>query len=810
MVQVLVWVGAMRPVSVMTKQIKFNPEVTASLNSELICLNSAFCDGLADKFGEQHDLSTLDQDKGALSLNALALVEPLKRYSNVSSALAREEEALKEYFIVREGSVDIHDRLLFWKVHRVCEFEEVLLSKLDNVELKHINFLRDQFVLQTLSKIRSSLDPDLLAKVEADPTNQIGMWLPLPISKVMLDNENRGWSTLGLVETKKRRGWGLVSQHAKFDPVVQELLLFPQPQGGNTGLDGFKVNTFSSDGLVDLKNAHSLLTQCHNELGNNTCLQDKIASVCHSMQSFFGQVALQDAVLRRKGRQRFSGITMLHAFILSMTVRTSTSGPPFITALKSAVGLAVPPTDRDAAQEYVESLAKCNGIPSRSLLGKLRFRVEMTYMLTMEEEWEQYLSGEGCVIFLGLDSSPQGGRDYLMTVLRIVRKDALCDLFGCILLLENHCDQELTVQEFLAEADGMESLCKEIASYWVDHVLPPTAKGAAAGTLGHICSKLTHSFRLECGNFQRTAAAIKSVEFSLADYGTESLISKTDPAELPLHKLCPWFEEPEEKQGDNSWTNPEIEEDFCQPLTRDVVEEEDFTVGPAQCPAAPGADPTVPCFDMSATMHTVATLHCLHNAIGDIEAALPHFKAMADKIEALCNFLSSSWSKEKLMERLYDTRGPVGSEMGRQIRGFKWSVHRKRWASIAPAVRELLKIRVALLWGWNAQLLAPGFQQASALLAQLGAEGNSHLKFGVRVKTIDLIISDTICLSYLQMLLILSDGIDELVFYVESCSCHYRHYKRLGEDMPASLRRLFDSCPMRCARLADVVSGDFF
>ena len=274
-------------------------------------------------------------------------------------------------------------------------------------------------------------------------------------------------------------------------------------------------------------------------------LKADVQQTCHRMQCLFGKVAIHEAALQhgKDARHRFQGSLLLSCFILSMSVRSATYGSTFLSALASAVSIVTPPDIREAAVDAVKEMHASRRLPSKSTLGRLRFRMDIVIMLFWRSRFQTWF--ETAVskvhIFLGIDASPQGGRDYEMILLRILEKEHMPQLFENVLILEQ-ISMSMSIDELLADIDELKRLMKDIRERLIDHCLPPVVLGAGSGSLARRCSKLVHAFMLELGSFSLVSRVLASVCCMCSDYGSESLLSKTLP--VPIRELAPWFSEP--------------------------------------------------------------------------------------------------------------------------------------------------------------------------------------------------------------------------------------------------------------------------
>jgi hypothetical protein len=124
-----------------------------------------------------------------------------------------------------------------------------------------------------------------------------------------------------------------------------------------------------------------------------------------------------------KSRSRaYSIFYLLRCFVLSQTLASAHS---LRTALFNSVRLLVPGA---AVADVLETAigSDSSAIPSPATISRLRGRIDVAWMMSWRHRIQDWLdSPQGLLVYLGTDSSPQGGRDYQIAVMDFIKR---CDL----------------------------------------------------------------------------------------------------------------------------------------------------------------------------------------------------------------------------------------------------------------------------------------------------------------------------------------------------------------------------------------------
>jgi hypothetical protein len=139
-------------------------------------------------------------------------------------------------------------------------------------------------------------------------------------------------------------------------------------------------------------------------------------------------------------------------------------------------------------------------------------------------------------VFFGLaDSSPQGGKNWLLTEEFCVAGDVLLDVSLAI------TDMCLSAQrdDLQAVAEPMKAWRDFVASCIQHHVYPPTALGSRHANLTHKAHCMLHAKRLECNSWVQVQQLLDAHFSSTSDSGVEASLHlvETTVGELFPHWL---------------------------------------------------------------------------------------------------------------------------------------------------------------------------------------------------------------------------------------------------------------------------------
>ena len=481
-------------------------------------------------------------------------------------------------------------------------------------------------------------------------------------------------------------------------------------------------------------------------------------------------------------------------------------------ALKQALSMAFAP---NIASDLLEALGSV-ALPSAATLSRWRLQFEAASSLLMREDVSQALLSEGLTLHVLIDSSPQGGRDWLLTEVHMLGHklplpDTLKNLWRtCAVKAEVDALQLLDgdVESHLDELDDLEDALQSAIQVLV---LTPSGLGHQRSNVHHKFHAFIHSLWVCVG--KSLPRVIRALASFTTDFGTEAgLVNMCAPGHLLCRELLVQAIADDEHDGN--------EDDLC-----DIDLRHAFQI--------PGGH------------------HILHNLCQDVCEALPHFHQYKPHLQAMAVFLCDKHVREGLQEKCFSTglarvhRALFDSFSARLI---DW-----RWQSLSEFVAAVEPLEQPLRECWDVSKFVPAKSAASltggvqeghlesepllgldmaeqamdvgadkasgiggaiedAQQQQAAFQKDDAIRSGqqatasrglVRAARFHLAVSDPKVWNYIRMLRTLLKVPDELLGWLQSCPCHPKQSKH---DDPAPESK-HTSCVMTGRRAPELAAG---
>ena len=249
-------------------------------------------------------------------------------------------------------------------------------------------------------------------------------------------------------------------------------------------------------------------------------------------------------------------------------------------------------------------MARRRRYPSAATITRARFYTDVGYMLWMRGEHDKMLEND-CILYGCSDSSPQGGRNWLMIEYCCVQGALIPQLANAVFAMQSaHTG---------LWCDGLDECMKEwqatIMSSITKHKFPPTALGQGHSGHAHKVQATLHAMRLESNTWE-VVIGLKQLEFShCADRGTES---EMHASWVPIPTSCPhWFSVP--------------------------LDASDVLVGDAPPPLA---------VDMTTVLDVPGTYHAIDNMQKRIDKALPEFDVHVERFQIVARVFHQPHTRE--------------------------------------------------------------------------------------------------------------------------------------------------------------------
>jgi hypothetical protein len=356
---------------------------------------------------------------------------------------------------------------------------------------------------------------------------------------------------------------------------------------------------------------------------------------------------------------------LAHAYDMSTLVQAVCLSGMLIDAgqLRSALKLGLAITlPQDIASLLQKEIEEHRVVPSRTTLYRHRLTITLGYYVSLQAVFAKMLFEEsGVVRYEAVDSSPQGGFDYVMRMVVTIPVARIQEAFelSCRLCLNSEdAGEEYRIRDRLQNILFSHSGCI-------------TSVGSGRCGLQYKLACFLHSIRMESDSWSMCSALASSVFAFTTDFGTERGLGAV--GQVRLASLFPWLEPPAFRFDDVGGAL--------------------FGIGDAFENIADG-DRIV---NLASTVHIPGSLHILHNMTKDMLNVLQYSDVWVSQLSSICKLLSRSWSKRRLLFTCF--REGHASAFAKDVATFHAEVHTGRWASIAFAVSQLSSIRVALVAG---------------------------------------------------------------------------------------------------------------
>ena len=255
---------------------------------------------------------------------------------------------------------------------------------------------------------------------------------PIPIGSHDSWRRVDGYVIVCPTDHERSGGWALASQFLQTTNITLRTLLdFPADLRVSDGMLRALPAQLGIEDRAQLDRLVSLLRQV---VGNTAGLgQETIEDaygVISSIQRHIDVLAISEhtaEVASTDKRKKHAPLFLLNMFCVCKQLKSDSA---LYKALLFATRAALPPHLVASQLRVLERLS----LPGPSLMSRLRLKLDCAYMMHMRQQWADWLH-DGCVIYVGSDASPQGGRNYEMVVLRIVLQKFLPDMHCHIVFL---------------------------------------------------------------------------------------------------------------------------------------------------------------------------------------------------------------------------------------------------------------------------------------------------------------------------------------------------------------------------------------
>ena len=320
--------------------------------------------------------------------------------------------------------------------------------------------------------------------------------------------------------------------------------------------------------------------------------------------------------------QRYTADALIQVVVLADLVRNSRK---LTEVVQRSARIILGPSGEEVVKRHLDN---AGGLPGKSLVSRYRLSMDVAFMKICRSYVAKLLSdfdlwGQDFVVYMLADSSPRGGRDWLMAEMYVITDAALlslCQLQGEILRLR--AERELDDEE---AKDELRRLSSEMHGLVWHHLLVPVALGLGETGLHQKFTALLHALRLEASSWRHVNRVSVRVVSWTTDYGTECGIAEAPRVDAGA--LLPHWREYEEPEPDPEPVADDA--DFAVDLVDDAVD-----VGDVGGQAV--VDPQDALISFQGSIPVPGCLHMLHNALDDVTGDMPDFSQWLDMAKAHC------------------------------------------------------------------------------------------------------------------------------------------------------------------------------
>lgn len=498
------------------------------------------------------------------------------------------------------------------------------------------------------------------------PNLRVALQMPVPHAILCTRDSWKLYCVPFLVKTAKARAIGLTRVPSLYKDVAHNSFSLRE-----LNWDDQVVATLSPDMLQNL--ADMLRTLLHGG-------PDAIGQNLHAeAMSMVGNVQhLRDVLVRASARrttQAFAMDLLLNALLLSGAF-SDTQGLRGI--ISQSLHVAIP--DVAARQYFQDRVATPGIVPSARALRKHRLTVAIAFFLHRQRVLQSFLDQGECVVYRTVDSSPQGGFDWVMAGCRVLSAGTIRQCYQdamTAIRMRDVPDAQEQQHDILSKLEPILRL----------HQSAPVAVGSGRCSMLHKLHAVAHSERLHSPSWLATVQLLNSTWSFVGDLGTESMFTQFRGSLKEL--FGDWIAEdgnPEPPQPEP----PEPEQD-----------EFDFVVhegGAAHVPPQqPQLDPWI--VDLTRALFIPGVLHVAHTAVEDLATVLYQWGPFVEQLSSLTKLLSRTWSRQRLLNTCFVDEPERSSRD--LYSGFDANVFEGRWGTVMHAISSILPLEVSLRYAWS-------------------------------------------------------------------------------------------------------------
>ena len=374
-------------------------------------------------------------------------------------------------------------------------------------------------------------------------------------------------------------------------------------------------------------------------------------------------------------------------------------------------------------RDYVRQMMK--SAPSGGRISESQVRVDAALSLL----WRERLAEHVGPVYLWLDSSPQCGHDWLLSMFDMVAQSEVAKTAHAVRRLQQ------TVAEFQlawradADPDALASIVQErldcgrvVQANIRRHRQVPVSLGSSASSVEHKCRAIAHKFMNESTSLATCRRTMRQVVCTVADMGTEMAVSNAQGGDVSRY-LPVWSRGDRLVMDDGIvFDNPDEQDEWFLPNAM----------------LSSGLD------------------HVSHNLQQELDQKLQKFQPWLKGFKAIVHLLSSKYLRQRFVGRCL-----LGSQYASYAHLFDKgvpSVAKWRWGTICTVLPLVLSLLGPLRLSWSSEKFGSELSDSDKQTFDLGEVGEA--------------VRDPWWQAYGQMLLELHVLANYISAWGAGCSCH--------------------------------------
>ena len=557
---------------------------------------------------------------------------------------------------------------------------------------------------------------DVLARWGLELTDQT---LAVPVSEPIASLLSRGfWCSIGLLGP-----WSLpkeLFEDEQFPPDELSELVYRPEEHWSSNLSYEKVSC-----LVQRVRSWAplLLQNPSGDDDDNNLLRLELADTVQWFDT------LKDNMEHQGRPARYSSHVMIASVFLSMMLATRRR---MAEVIPLALKLALPGLD-------FGDLAKHIHFPRTTTLARAATYLDFAYMMLCREDFKR----EPHLLYVWADSSPQGGREWFMSMHACVAQGSVVDTFKVVnQLIRARPDLADHVESEELDFDELMHCNSTLQANLWHHKNIPVAMGSGRTRLEDKTSCLLHAMALESASRDDLAHPLKHVVAVTSDMGTELQLGHFHS--LNPEDLLPTWLHAADFSGDDVQELPS-DDDVSQPQRPQPL--------PQQNPVSDEPQPVMP-----SCLTVAGCLHIFHNLISDLHTKMEWFNEFWDQLKDIAELLADRHLRDRFIHQCIRGSAAAHFEGDFNLAGVS-KLYEKRWQVLVKCLDALMPLLDPLRQAWN--------------YGQFRAGGGGNIE-ATCPAGVEKALNSALFIHYLHMVYGVHKLLTNFEQWLESCPCHHQ------------------------------------